>query len=333
MPWQPARSEQDLQARLFANERRSASKVWTLIQAYRTRGAARRPGPTGTTRHEDRRAFPYPMLLRAVGVGPATELFLVASRSGRRRLCVHDPARDPARAPACCRRWTCDGQALSPGGHGGGQALAGRAGCRRPFRSGFRAGGGGVILRRHHTRRRTSSASSRTRGQQGFSLEGDLRHDDPVARLAKIIERAACRMAREGRDRDGSPRPPERAREHHGQVPRADLPRVRGRPPAALLGGLGRRQVPPRPERHLPDPRRQRDRGRPLGEPQSPRGGRPGRVRHDARLPGRHRGHRPRSGPGRAHPRRRGLLGPGRRARDAQRASELAPTPTAARCT
>ena len=96
-----------------------------------------------------------------------------------------------------------------------------------------------------------------------------------------------------GRDRDGPPRPPQRARPQPRPSARLDPGRVRGRQgDRGRQGGRRdphrrhrRRQVPLRPPGLVHDPRRRRDRRPPLPEPEPPRVRRPGRHRRRARRP------------------------------------------------
>ena len=100
--------------------------------------------------------------------------------------------------------------------------------------------------------------------------------------------------------REGGGRPPrrrghgheppgsaERAGQHRGQVLRAAVQGVRGLRRPGLDPGVGRRQVPPGPDRQVPVPPRRRDPRRPGGQPQPPRGGRPGGGGHGSRQAGR----------------------------------------------
>ena len=127
-----------------------------------------------------------------------------------------------------------------------------------------------------------------------------------------------------GRDRDGAPRPAERAGPHRGRHLRGDPGGVRGRARRARRaeGRLRRREVPPRRGGHLPDAGRHRAERDAVAEPQPSGGGQPGgrgpRPRPAERSP--------HAGPGRRSPEdaadpdpwRRGLRRAGRGGGDLQ---------------
>ena len=110
--------------------------------------------------------------------------------------------------------------------------------------------------------------------------------------LDALLQRGRRRRDGRGRDRHGAPRPAQRARQRRRQVVRADLPRVRGRarpdePQGSgdvkyHLGATGKHQSPSGAEVHA----------HARGEPEPPRGRRPGRRGHGPRQrrpPGRRR--------------------------------------------
>ena len=79
-------------------------------------------------------------------------------------------------------------------------------------------------------------------GQRRFSLEGA---ESLIPLLDAVLTEAAHQDLDEAVHRDGPPGPAERARQHRGQVLRADLPRVRGQPGPGQHARIRRRQVPP----------------------------------------------------------------------------------------
>ena len=160
-------------------------------------------------------------------------------------------------------------------------------------------------------------------GQKQFSLEG---LDVMIPMLDESVELAAAGRSPRGRDRDGAPRPAQRARSHRRPPVRDDPARVRGRARARSRRGRSRgrqrgRQVPPRRPGAAGDPGR-RDRGHARREPEPPRGCRPGRRGNRARGAdgprGRRRAPRPERRDAGADPRRCVVRRPGRRRGDTQ---------------
>ena len=162
-------------------------------------------------------------------------------------------------------------------------------------------------------------------GQHQFSIEG---LDMTVPMLDELIQLSAARGGQEVVDRDGPPRPAERARPQPRARLRHDLRRVRGRLDARggdddPAGRHRRRQVPPRHAGHLPARRRRHDPRQPRVQPEPPRvrlAGRRGRDARGADLTPRARTpHQDTNARGADRdPRRRLVPGPGRRRRDAQ---------------
>ena len=109
-----------------------------------------------------------------------------------------------------------------------------------------------------------------------------VRHPDPR-------RRARCRRHRRPRRRrhgHGPPRPAQRADQHRRQELRPALQGVRGLHRPRVHPGLGRRQVPPRPDRHLHRPPRPHHPGRAGRQPEPPRDRRPGGRGHGPRQAG-----------------------------------------------
>ena len=117
----------------------------------------------------------------------------------------------------------------------------------------------------------------------------------------------------------GPPRPAQRARQHRRQVLRPALQGVRGQRRPRVHPGLGRREVPPRPDRQVRQPHRQR--ASPSSWRPTRRTSRPS-TRSSRAWPGPSMDliDAARALPGAAvlHPRRRRLRRPGRGGRDAQ---------------
>ena len=157
--------------------------------------------------------------------------------------------------------------------------------------------------------------ADQVRGPEALLPRGRRDHDPAHRRGLRGSGRG---RPRRGDHRHGPPRAPQRAGQHRGQEVLPDLPGVRGQHRPAHRPGLRRREVPPRRRGHLRVRQRGPDQGLRGGQPLAPRGGRPGARGHRARQAGRAgQGHRlPRAAA--AHPRRRGVRGPGRGRRDAQ---------------
>ena len=120
-------------------------------------------------------------------------------------------------------------------------------------------------------------------GTKRFGLDG-ARVDDPGAGADHQARRRARRQG--DRARHGPPRPPQRARQGHGEAAPRDLPRIQGRLLHARRGRrLGRRQIPPR---RLVRPRVRRQQRPPVAhrQPVAPRDRRPGGARQGARQAG-----------------------------------------------
>ena len=156
-------------------------------------------------------------------------------------------------------------------------------------------------------------------------LDRGPRHDRADARRADPAVGGQRRQG--GRDRDGPPRAPERARAQPRPPLRHDLRRVRGRLDARggdddPAGRHGRREVSPRHPGLLRAARRREHPGEPRVQPEPPRVRLAGRRGRDARGADRASGTpRPpghRRGGADRDPRRRLLPRPGRRGGDAQ---------------
>ena len=118
-----------------------------------------------------------------------------------------------------------------------------------------------------------------------------------------------------------------------GQELRAALQRVRGQHRPRFDPGLGRRQVPPRPDREVREPAGQRHQRRARRQPLAPRSRRPRRGRDGPGQDGPDRAAGQLPGAPGADPRRRRVRRPGRGGRDAQPAPTSRATGSAARST
>ena len=89
-----------------------------------------------------------------------------------------------------------------------------------------------------------------------------LRHRGRRVAPSRILDarprRGRRRRPRRGRHGHGPPRPAQRAGQHRGQALRPALQGVRGQRRPRVHPGLGRREVPPRPDGQVRQPRRQR---------------------------------------------------------------------------
>ena len=132
----------------------------------------------------------------------------------------------------------------------------------------------------------------------------------------------------------GPPRPAQRARQHRRQALRAALQGVRGQRRPRVDPGLGRREVPPRPDRQVRQPRAATTIAVELAanpshlEAVDPVVDGMARAKH-----GPHRAARALPGAADPHPRRRRVRRPGRRGRDAQPVARSRATGSAARST
>ena len=156
----------------------------------------------------------------------------------------------------------------------------------------------------------------------------------------------AAQRRRGGRDRDGPPRPAQRARPQPGALGRVDLRRVRGRE-GVRRGARDRRSMPHRgtgdvkyhhgAEGMFETRDGEQVKDAPLPQPEPPRVRRPGRHRRGARGPDRALGPAPAPQPQRRRPgpaaRRRRLPCPGSRRRDIQPARRSRATRPAGRST
>ena len=311
LPHRPVKWEMDANPGLFGDPRRArgggeadegpaAHPQLPGARAPRGRPRPARPRPRAAPR-------PRPRDLRAHAVGPRPR---VPDRRALRRG-QGDAARDP-RHPArdllrddrrrvhVHRRPRAQGLAAAP--HGVDPQLPGPR--RGEQEAGPREDRGGGELR--------ALPPHEVRGPQALLARG--RGGAHPAARPHPQRRGAARAAR-GRDRHVAPRAAQRPRHHGRQAPLPDLRGVRGQRPR-VLPGLGRREVPPRRDRHPPR-RHGRDDHRHRGpEPEPPRVREPGGRGHGARQAGRDRGPRARAGPARPPPRGRRLRRPGGRGRD-----------------
>ena len=101
-------------------------------------------------------------------------------------------------------------------------------------------------------RRSRSSSAPSTSARSASGIEGaESRHPDP-RRHPRAGRRRRARRRRHGH---GPPRPPQRPGQHRRQELRPALQGVRGLHRPRVHPGLRRREVPPRPDRHLHEPR------------------------------------------------------------------------------